>query len=138
MLDHLIFTLRYDWISETFIPPTRRLISQSSLKFAFDLYRIAILRIWTNSWNSRSFTVKHMSKKLPAWMLVGRILELLFIATRSVISRCPGNVCFALCIYRYFSCYSCVCVVKKALSSVILANSSYMYLTHPSIALLNF
>lgn len=32
----------------------------------------------------------------------------------------------------------CVCVVKKALSSVILANSPYMYLTHPSIALLNF
>lgn len=31
-----------------------------------------------------------------------------------------------------------VCVVKKALSSVILANSPYMYLTHPSIALLNF
>lgn len=46
---------------------------------------------------------------------------------------------FALsCVYIYFSCYSCVCVVKKALSSVILANSSYMYLTHPSIALLNF
>ena len=46
---------------------------------------------------------------------------------------------FALsCVYLYFSCYSCVCVVKKALSSVILANSSYMYLTHPSIALLNF
>lgn len=33
--------------------------------------------------------------------------------------------------------YVCVCVVKKALSSVILANSPYMYLTHPSIALLN-
>lgn len=78
-----------------------------------------------------------MSKKLPAWMLVGRILGLLFIATRSVISRCPGNVCFVLCIYRYFSCYSCVCVVKKALSSVILANSSYMYLTHPSIEFLD-
>lgn len=81
-----------------------------------------------------------MSKKLPAWMLVGRILGLLFLAARSVISRCPGNVCFVLGIYRYFSCYSCVCVcvVKKALSSVILANSPYMYLTHPSIALLNF
>lgn len=115
MLDHLIFTLRYDWISETFIPPTRRLISQSSLKFAFDLYRIAILRIWTNSWNSRSFTVKHMSKKLPAWMLVGRILGLLFIATRSVISRCPGNVCFVLCIYILFLLFMCVCSKKSTI-----------------------
>ena len=108
------------------------------IKICFWFVKDCHLRIWTNSWNSRSFTVKHMSKKLPAWMLVGRILGLLFIATRSVISRCPGNVCFVLCIYRYFSCYSCVCVVKKALLSVILANSSYMYLTHPSIALLNF
>ena len=48
---------------------------------------------------------------------------------------------FALsCVYidTFPAIYVCVCVVKKALSSVILANSPYMYLTHPSIALLNF
>lgn len=47
---------------------------------------------------------------------------------------------FALsCVYidTFPALHVCVCVVKKALSSVILANSPYMYLTHPSIALLN-
>ena len=56
-----------------------------------------------------------MSKKLPAWMLVGRILGLLFIATRSVISRCPGNVCFVLCIFILFLLFMCVCSKKSTI-----------------------
>lgn len=58
-----------------------------------------------------------MSKKLPAWMLVGRILGLLFIATRSVISRCPGNVCFVLCIYidTFPAIHVCVCSKKSTI-----------------------